>query len=547
MTASLPNRLERVRTGWVVLAFVLGGIGWFIVHPVDASVSMDDGAYAITVDRLQQGTWTFPYGASEADPGGAAFPYPNGERGEDGYYPYIRQPAWIVALRAADDLAGPWGMRGLVLFLAAGAVAATAGLARAAGLPRLAPLAAALAALSPLAFNALQLWAHAPAALCVAVAAIAGCLALDARPPAWAWPTAVLAALTAALLRGDGALFVFAVGLVIFGAGARARRWNVSVLGVGTAAAAVAGQVLTGTWAGWINGGEGAGRATDARGTGGSSDRIGAALQTLVAHDASAPVAYLLVILALLLVAAAVYLARRGDPRAARALLVLAASVWLIRVLVERDELATGLLGAWPAALLVFLTPWAERTVAERRLLVMVALGTGAVLATQYDAGGGANWGGRFLAPALPLIAVLVAASVHRWSTSTDGRTLRVWLPVAALAVITTVASLGLDSHYRLRNDRQVAALEELAPDQWVVTSSFALPNLAWRTVDDVRWLLVPTPEAGGVDRMAEILEDLGVEEFVALNLRDDDFSTLTGLPADRNEPAVPSVVDLDG
>lgn len=540
--------MRRPRTLWVALAFLVVGVTWFVVHDPSASVGMDDGAYAIAAEQVQEGSWSVPYAAARADPDGVAHPYPNAEQGADGhYYPYVRQPAWVVALAVADAIGGPFGMRLLVLAAGAGAVAATGLLARAAGVPEVAVLAAAFVALSPLAYNALQLWAHAPAALFTALAAVGAHRLMGDGRPGWAIATGVLGTFGSSLLRADGALFALAIGIVVVVVGVRSRRAVVALGGTAFGLAAVGGQFISSGWAGTIvgsGGPSGGGGTAGPRTDGGSSDRLPAALQTLLGQDVGSDRGLFLALLALLLVVAAVALARRDDGRAATVLLGAAALTWVVRTVTERDAIETGLLGAWPLVILALLVPVARWSDAERRLAVMVALGCAAVVWTQYGVGGGANWGGRFVSAGLPLLAVLTASSLCRWTRAhAHGRALMI--AAVSLAAVTMVASLALDSHYRRRSHATVSAIEQLAPDRWVVTSSLALPNLAWRTGDEVRWLRVPSESSGGVTRLEEILDRLEVDEVVAIRLADADFADLTELPPERNDPDQPTTVRL--
>lgn len=513
---SRPAARRRAALAWTVAAaFTLLGIAWFVVHPPDSSVTMDDGAYALAVAQRHEGRWDLPYPAAEADPEGAAYPYPNAQRGEDGYYPYVRQPAWVLALHAGDLLGGPRGMRLVVIAAAAGVVAATAALARAVAEPAAAVVASVLVALSPLAFNALQLWAHAAGTLGVALLLIGASRLMDRGVRAGDLALSCAGAVLASLARADAALFALAAGVVVVAVGARPRRWSLCASGALICSVTAAGQLGSAAVAGSITGASGAGAAADARGSGGLPDRLHAAVGTALS-SASPPVGYALALGALLAVGVAVASWRRGDGRAAVVLLVLAAVAWAVRAVVAHDELATGLLGAWPVALLAALDPWSAWSAPRRRLLAVALVGTTFVLLMQYDEGGGANWGGRFLTPALPILAVLAAAPLVR--AARDGqlggrRLVRAALAVAALAA---TASLVVDSHYRTQTEERIEEVAAVAEGGWVVTSSRALPNLAWRTAGDIRWLRVPAESDGGAVRLRRILDDLGLRRVVA-------------------------------
>lgn len=540
MTGVLGLRLPAIAA--IVGAYLLAGAAWFVVHPPDASVTMDDGAYALAVAQLREGTWELPYPAARADPDGVAYPYPNAERSDEGYFPYVRQPAWVLALHVGDVLGGAAGMRLLVVAVAGLAVAVTAALARVAGDPSSGVLAAALVALSPLAFNGLQLWAHATGALGLAVLMVGATRSMEAELSAGNVAMAVAGAAVASLARADAGLFALAAGVVVVAVGCRRRQWSLCGVGVLIGATAAAAQLSSAMVAGRLTGGAGSGAATDPRGAGGLVERLQPALGTVLS-TASSTAGYGLTLVGVLAVAGAVVLWRRGDPRAGVVLMTIAAIAWAVRLVAATDELATGLLGAWPVALVLALGPWSSWSDSEKRLLAVVLIGAVAVLATQYDVGGGANWGGRFLSSALPLLAVLVASRLVRAARCHGREGSRFVAATLVVAALTTAASLALDSYYRIQTDERVEEVAAMVAGRWVVTSSRALPNLAWRTADEVRWLRVPSRSDGGADRLRVILADLGVQEVLAYRVDD---SALRALRRGGGSTAEPLTIQVE-
>ena len=254
-------------------------------------------------------------------------------------------------------------------------------------------------------------------------------------------------------------------------------------------------------------------------------------MTTVVSSRGSSVSAILLLLGALLLCSYAVVLVRRGSVSEARMLVLVAAGLWVLRILLAPDDLPPGLLGAWPLAVFVAADGWSERTPGERRMIGMVALATLGVLATQYDTGGGLNWGGRFLAPALPMLAVLLASTFERMgSASRDGR--RLVGAILGLALLTTAASVVADVDVRTRTDRAIDAVVAGASGDVVVTGSKALPQLAWRTYPDLQFVVVP--EDGG-STVHDALVRSGIHLVTVFQLPGSAFTAITGRPAIEN------------
>ena len=255
---------------------------------------------------------------------------------------------------------------------------------------------------------------------------------------------------------------------------------------------------------------------------------------TVISVRDSTVLGIVLVLLALVLVVYAVVVARQGRVGEARVLVVVAAVLWAVRIVLTPDELPPGLLGAWPLVVFIGLDGWSERTDGERRLIGIIGLATLGVLATQYDNGGGLNWGARFLAPALPMLAVLLAATLQRVRSSLPhGRTLG--LAVVGLAAVTTVASLVGDATLRTSTDDAIDRVAAGADTGVVVTASIALPRLAWRTYPGVDYVVVPH---GDGDTIRAALQRTGIDRVDVFQLPDNDFAAISGQPPATTVPA---------
>ena len=519
---------------------------WFVLLPVRSSVTSDDGAYAVHVVALEErGSWSVPHVLAEVDPAGVTYPYQNFSVSDEGFFPAARHAVWIRVLDGANAVGGVAGMRvvpalGLVLAVAA-SVALSGLLHPAAG--RWLP--GALACLSPLAFNGLQLWAHAVVAGFIGLALVA--LTRLAERPTFTWTAAgMIGVAVASGLRADGFIFAVAVVGVLLLSGLRQRSVPVLASGAATGLAAIASFLLSAAYAdSFVGSAAGAGVTSNRAAGSGIAGRLGGAVQTFVTSGDS-PAALVLAVAALGFVGYAVLQVRRGDGRAATALLVLATVLWVVRTSLEPRSEATGLVAAWPVLLLGAIRPWSTLGRGDRRLLGVVGIAAIGVLVTQYDEGGGLNWGGRFLAPAIPALAVLAAAGLRHARVRLAEADFRRWCVAAgSLIAVTFAASLVFDAAGRLRHEELIARVEGVT-EVPVVTSVDPLPRLAWRTYPEVQWLRVPTDEAGGVRALIDDLRTAGVEQVALFGVSPEDAKALAGRRT-RIDTSEPVIVDVTG
>jgi hypothetical protein len=348
------------------------------------------------------------------------------------------------------------GLRLLSLASVVGAALCGAGVARRLFDGRSARWAFWLTATSPVLADGLMVWAHAPAAALAGLGVLAGLALVRGERALW-WPVLVLAVAVGVLLRSESVLFALSVGGVVGLAGLVARHGRAVAVGLVTGAATVAAFAGQRVWVHGITGASGLGRlAREGNDSYGWLDgRVHGAVVALVRGATSSATASVLAVLAAGLVAVAALAKRRPDQISIPpvGLLSVAAGLVVLRLLVAGDDAVSGLLVAWPAALLA---PLALRRGRLAPLVVAAGLVvfTFAVVLTQYDDGGGLQWGGRYLAPLIVPLAALAAGGVVARLDSVGERR-----AVAALLAATAVLGLLVTDHVRRDNGNAVAQL----------------------------------------------------------------------------------------
>lgn len=510
----------------LVLAVVL--LGLTAVVGGDGLFSGDEGALVAQVRTLDDtGEWSVPLPFPSVDPDGTAFPYELSTTTTTGAAPFVKHPAYPWLARPLFGIGGVAGIRLLSIVGGVAAALAAAGLARRLrpGTEVVALWATGLA--TPLLFDSYLLLAHTLGAALVTAALLAGLAAVDRRRAAWV-PMAAVALLAAGLLRNEALLYALALAGA-FAVVALRRRDRLAALVAGAAglaavAAKLADRALSEAVAGRadalaVPGGAGGGLAATVSG------RVGAALTTTVAPSyGGAPVAGLLVVLTLAGLLAAAIVARR--PRVDEGLVVvlvsISAAAALARLLLGPPSLVPGLLAACPvlAAGLVLLQ---RRHVvgAAGVVALTVALFAAGVLATQYADGGSGEWGGRYLALALPALVPLALLALTdagaRLAPTTRRRALGGLLVVAvATSVLSLLALRSIHGGTAAVVDQVAARAAGTDPSDGgppvVITTAAVLPRLSWAHVPDGRWLLVDEDQLG---EYAERLAAAGVERAV--------------------------------
>lgn len=505
---------------------LLLGLGWFTFLPPDASVTSDDGAYALEVIALEENDrWSVPHVLAPVDEQGLAYPYANASATSEGWFPGARHAVWVQALRSGHRIGGAFGMHAVAFAGLAVAAASSAAICVQVGRHDDALLAGVLVIGSPLLFQSLQLWGHAAVTAGIALLVLSSLKILQG---VGRWPAVLVGAVSAAAasaIRGDGLVFAIATGVVLLMVGAWRRQRRPVVIGATFCAAALGGYWVATTYADRIIGTGGVPTVRAGGGDTSMATRVGGLLQTFLS-EADAPGAFVLLFAAVGLTAAAVVAHTRSTGLNATVLLTFAAILWVARMVVYPSDVATGLVGAWPVLLFGVLRPWRTLNESERHLVLMIVIGFGGIALAQYPQGAGLNWGGRFVSAALPALAVLTATGV----SGAVRQRKRLAPAIGALVACTAMAALLADASLRTQHDRIVDEVEDASAP--VVTAEPALPRLAWRTYPEVEWLLVPAKgTTDGSQALAELLQEARITTVVVFGVPEASASKIGRLP----------------
>ena len=508
-----------------------------------SSFTSDEGAYALQVDSLRSGTWEYDYKAAPLDPDGSYFPIILGDGTPDRYYPYVKHPVFSLLLVGTTNAFGQAFGLHLPGLLGVVAAAVAAWLLAAELQPRLSRPAFWLVATGPALISGYVVWAHAPSAAAAGFAVLGA--VLIARRGVAVGPVAltVVAVVVGVLLRSEGLLFAGALAVGLVAVRLRpARALRAFAAGALIALPAFIAAKAEDAWIADIIGGAFSGQAVRGAGVGSGSfveDRASGAWHELFqAHfvDSSAGP---LVLLALVVAVGLGYVALRRWADRSRLLLAAgvggAAVLLALRFAAHPHEAVTGLVAAWPLAILGLLfVRWRGSGSTTGLLGITTALFTAAVVATQYAEGGGLEWGGRFLSPVLVPIAVLATAGLARAldSIPADGDRRYATALLAGMAAVTAIFALATAGSLRAREDAIVAALER-HPATVTVTTRPAYPRIAWRADDRLTWML--TDDA----RLLTLLEYLrlaGVDVNVVVSEDSPVFGEVVDEPALRDD-----------
>ena len=525
---------ELLRRAWAaplaahaaVLAVLL--VSLVPVIGTSASYSPDEGAVVHQVRSLAAGDgWILEHPWGELDPAHRFYPLGSSSQGEDGRAPFAKHPAYPLLLTAVQALGGVAAMTVVSVLgtVAAAVVGALVAREVSGGLER--PVLWAVGVGSPLVFDAYLLIAHSLGAAVVSGAVL---LALRGSRHTRLAPTMAGAALLVAagvLFRSEALLFALALGSGVAATGLAWRRWALvawgPVLGLAGLAAAAgerwAQEQLLGTGAGPVAAPRVEGSFVGAR--------VEGFLNTWLRPSAGVPdTADLALLLAAVLVATAVAVARgRGATRLLVALSASAVGLSTYAFVADPGRIVPGLVVAFPLA--VAAIGLVDRSYLEPggRLLLSVTAGgfLAAVLATQYREGGSAEWGGRYFALAVPILAVLAVDALARRAPSLPS-VARWWAGaglVACSAVLAAGAVVALSQAHRF-TDRLVARIGTTAratepgdgDRRPVVVSAYPnIPRLAWTVLGEGRW--AHAPRDSGAAELAGLLDGAGVAELV--------------------------------
>jgi len=481
------------------------------LHP-RSTFTADEGAYALQVRALEHGSWEYRYKAAPNDPEGKYFPVILSTRNGIHWYTYVQHPAYPLLLLGLSQVTGlTLGLHLLSVLGAVGvAVAAWLLVAEArrsstanSGLCRVAFW---MAAVSPVLVNSQVVWAHASSAAVAGLALVAGLRAIRRGTRSWAAAGAAAALAAGVLLRSEGVLWAAAVALTVaFIRGRRAGSGSGVAALVVLAGPAAAATLAERWWVRAIVGGSG---YENLRVRPGPSSfiggRISGAWHELFQAYPTGATAGLAAVLAAMLVAGLGFLALRrwssDSPRDLAVAVVVAVGLYGLSSARHPSYPLVGLFAAWPiAALGVTCVAWRRADSSVRVMGVAVGLFVAAVMATQYPEGGGLEWGGRFLSPALaPLAALAAVGLAHRLDPAPLAAKRFASGLLAVLGAATAVAGLVTVGVSRQRQASVVDAIaRHRAPV--VVTTIPALPRVAWSIDANTTWMLTDNAGLAGL------------------------------------------------
>lgn len=526
MTAASDRWWLRPRSLWLhglLLAVVLAGVAG-VIGPHGRYTS-DEGAVLITARSVAAGHgWLVDRPLRSVDPTGAEFPLVSADLGSKGVSAYAKHPTYPFLLAGAQDL---WPDGGVVAVSVVATIAAA--LLSASLAARLDPRLAVgtfwlVGVASPLLVDSQLVMAHTlGAALAVGAVLAADSARVARRRAVVPWVAAVAVAMALLVLVRTEGIFLapgLALGAVLALRAGRARAAAVSLAALGGAVAGlavdrVARRAIVGNVLAFPDQ-----PAVDTQGF--LSGRVSSMFTTLLRPGYLGGVgALLLVAMGIsLLISTAALVRRRPDATMALVFAVVAAGAAVARAVAVPSDSVPGLLVAFPASWIGLAAlgrgAWSD----ERRRLVLSAslVSVLGVVATQYGVGGTVEWGGRYFAFVLPVLAPLVVAGL----ASLRGRFEPNARPLAAGAfavVVLALAVLGVRDQRTTERGAETftsavtAAGRQAGPGKPVlVTTQGIVPRLAWKTFPRQRWLLA---DADHPDHLVARLRRAGIHRFV--------------------------------
>lgn len=504
------------------------------MHLGDSAWVDDEGAYALEVHALNDGDWAFPYPGVGFDSEGEWYPLIRSDHVDDRHYPYIKHPTYVVVQQLATAVFGDsFGfyvvpMLGLALS-AAGAWLIAAQIDRRASRP-----AFWLTAVSPLAVNAYVMWAHTLSAAVGAFTLLAAIRIIRSGPTRWNVLGLGAGLLAGPLLRSEALLFAgavtFVLGVVLLWRRAVVHAAVVVATGCAAAGAALA---VEQRMVSVILGSAARSALPASPNVSGYSlgdifhERLRAAWRELLNGGAEiTPSTEILAWAVVVVAVAALALRFRGDPILVivGTGLAVGAIGWVLQRYGERfarfpDEQASGFFAAWPVALFGLLAmSWRATGRRERFITGVVLLYALTVVATQYDIAGGGEWGGRFLSPVVPGIAVIIAIGLPRRIADRPWR--QRWLvgvAVVLLAVFPMTRGVEVVRRFREPWAKMFAELEATGVDVVIVAAreTYYFPALGWSTHDDIDWYVA---QDTNFTRLLRELHRQGVREVLVMD-----------------------------
>ena len=523
------------------------GVGLLALVPVVGTSSSfsPDEPVAITQARslASGGGWIVEHPFAEVDPDHRFYPLAGSNQGEDGLAPFAKHPVYPMMLAVLEPVGGLAAMMVLSVLATVAAAALAALLARevTGGLER--PVLWAVGVASPLLFDAYLVIAHSLGAALVTAATLLVVKAVG--HPRAALPIAGAVALVGAavLMRSEALVFGVALGVGTAVAGIVRRR---PALAGGGLMVALAG-AATAFFEKWLMQATigSSPQAISVPAAGGSflEARLAGFLNTWLSPTSSSIVsgtdALLVVVLALAVAAVVVLRWRVNRPQMLVLLAVSASVLAAAAVVTEPDRVVPGLLVAFPLA--VFGIGLVDRDSFRDpgRLILTVTLGLymAGVLATQYGAGGSAEWGGRYFALAIPVLTFMaidalvrragaLPVTVRRWA----GAGLVMCSLLLAVGALTSLTSIHRDNERLLA--RLVSSSHSIVPGDGgapVVVSAW--PNIArhaWPTTPAQRWLYSADDDDMGGE-LASRLVEAGITELTFVGQEPEELAPYLG------------------
>lgn len=493
-----------------------------------ASFSADEGAAIVEARSLSRGDgWIVEHPLPGVDPDGVNYPLENSDRGPRGVAPYAKHPLYPVLLAAADRLGGVSGMVLLSLAgtLAAAAVAALLARRLDPALDRVVLWVVGLG--SPLLFDGFLVIGHAVAAAVAVAAVLLAVRAVERRRPLEALAAAPAVA-AGVMLRTEFLFLAVGLAAVMAVAALVARRMAMPALVAAVAlSAAAAARFGERVWTDRILGSAGAGAPVSA-GTlagGGLAGRgRGFVLTWLTPGYGGGGAVHLALVVMLVSVVLAAGLVRRrpAERRAVVALAVAAVAAALVALASAPANVVPGLLVAFPAAAagLVLLRREHLSTLAGGAAAGTFGVFALGVIASQYQRGGSGEWGGRYFAVGLAVVAPVLVLALRDAGRrlAPDARRI-VAASLAGCTVALSVMGIGSLRAAHQRNgsmNEAVAAVAAHTPagdggPAVVVAADGTLARHGWPTFDEARWLLA----GSDVPALAARLEGAGIPQFV--------------------------------
>lgn len=522
------------------LAFVLGAA--LLVSERSTGFTVDEGSYAIQAEAVDRGSWAIDWPFREVDADARHFPYHGGSVSESEEFAYVSHPAWPAALSLARNVGGEQvGLRLLSLASVVGSAVVGFHLARALGGRDAGPWGFLLVLATPVVANGFMIWAHAASTACAGLVALAGVrLAQGATARTWV-PVLAVGVVAGVLLRSEGLLFAAAtcLALALFACfGRRAFRTSLAVATVGAGSVAVAALAFERAWTADILGEEvGSGVSSRASGSGSWIGGRLSGIGTSVFEGALfSGAAGLVSVVALGAVGVAVVgLLRPGRGVRPEAALAVAAAASCVRLAVGLDDPIPGLLTAAPLLLLAVVPlvrpsvpagqeePGREHTSGQRFAAVLVGCFAVAVWATQYDDGGGVQWGGRYLSPLLVPGAALAASALQQEGL----RSIAARRAVVTLAVVAAIGGVVITDQVRRDNASAVALVADTGQDVVLVEGPH-LARLDWATWPERAWLATDDD----VQSAVKVLREATVSSATALLVPVEDLTAAGAIPS---------------